>query len=90
MANTNSGLKYSVATPENEGEFLRIAMEGTANHVEKLVRAYRRALNEESLEEVQSQHEERFLEFYTDEDGMMVIKARLTPEVGTTVKKTFS
>ena len=76
-----------IATPENEGELLRIALDGTAGHVEKLVRAYRKANHCEDIQEVRRQHEERYLKIYTDQDGMVVIQGRLPPESGALVKK---
>jgi hypothetical protein len=76
-----------VATPSNEGELLHIALNGTACHLESVVRGYRRAREGESLEDVQRRHEERALRVYTDANGMVVIQARLTPEVGAVVKK---
>ena len=76
-----------IATPENEPELLRIALEGTAGHVEKLVRAYRKANRREEMEEVRRHRDERYLNIYTDEDGMVVIKGRLPPEIGALVKK---
>ena len=44
-----------VATPENEHYFLQIALHGTAHHVETLVRAYRRAEEQELSRERQQQ-----------------------------------
>jgi len=76
-----------VATPENEGYLLYIAENGTADHVEKLVRSYRRATSGAALDEAKRQQEERYLEVYTDDDGMMVIRGRLPPEIGCLVQK---
>ena len=71
-----------VATPENEEELLEFALTGTAAHVEKLVRAWRRVDRLEAMEEGDRLHEHRYLRAYTDEDGMVVVRARLAPEVG--------
>jgi len=71
-----------VATPENEEELLEFALTGTAAHVEKLVRAWRRVDRLEAMEDGDGQHEHRYLRAYTDEDGMVVVRARLAPEVG--------
>jgi len=76
-----------VANPANEEELLNIALSGTASHVESVVRGYRRATEGQSLEDVQRRQEDRALQIYTDGDGMVIIRARLTPEVGAVVKK---
>jgi hypothetical protein len=71
-----------VATPANEQELLIFAKAGTAAHVEKVVRGWRRVdrLVEQELE--QARHAGRYLQAYTDEDGMVVVRARLAPEAG--------
>ncbi len=71
-----------VATSENEAELLEFALSGTAAHVEKLVRAWRRVDRIEAMGEGNRQLEQRYLRAYPDEDGMLVVRARLTPEVG--------
>jgi len=76
-----------IATPENEGYLLYIAENGTACDVETLVRAYRRASRGEDLEEARRHREERYLDMYTDEDGMVVIRGRLPQEVAALVQK---
>jgi hypothetical protein len=76
-----------IATPENEGYLLYIAENGTASDVESLVRAYRRTSRGEDLEEARRHREERYLDMYTDEDGMVVIRGRLPQEVAAVVEK---
>lgn len=71
-----------VATPENEHKLLNIALHGTASHVERVVRAWRRIDGLQEREHANRQHERRYFRTYTDDDGMLVVKARLTPEVG--------
>ena len=71
-----------VATPENEVELLNFALTGTAAHVESLVRAWRRVDRIESIDDGTQLHNHRYLTAYPDEDGMLVVKARLTPEAG--------
>ncbi len=78
-----------IATSENEKELLHIAEEGTAAHVEKVVRAYRRVTRNEETENTIKQKEDRYLQIYTDEDGMVVIHGRLPPEIGACVKKSL-
>ncbi len=67
-----------VATPENEDYLLMIARHGTASHMERLVRGYRRVGRSEALQQLSS----RELSYYVDEDGTYVIRGRLTPEQG--------
>lgn len=67
-----------VATPENEDYLLMIARHGTASHIERLVRSYRRV----GRIEAQEQLSRRELSYYIDDDGSFVIRGRLTPEQG--------
>lgn len=76
-----------IARPDNERDLLAVAKAGTAAHVEKLVRCYRRADPEAERERARRHEEGRFLETWTDEDGMLVIRGRLPPEVGAALKK---
>jgi hypothetical protein len=71
-----------VATPKNEDYLLMIAAHGTASHVERLVRNYRRVKRTEALERDNQHHALRELSWYTNDDGSYVIKARLSPEQG--------
>ena len=71
-----------VATPETEDRLLTIARTGTAAHVEQLVGAWRRVDRKAEAEERARQIKGRELQIFTDDDGMMVIRGRLTPEVG--------
>jgi len=76
-----------VATPENEAELLGFAKAGTAAHVETLVRAWRRVDRLDEVEHENLRHAGRCLQTYTDEDGMVVLRARLDPEVGAAILK---
>jgi hypothetical protein len=71
-----------VATPANEEVLLNIAFHGTAWHVEQVVSAWRRELRLQALEVENRRHETRELRWFWDDDGCLVIKARLTPEQG--------
>ena len=76
-----------VATPENEDLLLNIARHGTAYHVERFVSQYRRI---ETLSEpgaAAAIHERRELTHYYDDDGCLVIRARLPAEQGALVVK---
>ena len=76
-----------VATPDNEEELLGFAKARTAAHVETLVRAWRRVDRLDEVEHENLRHASRYLQTYTDEDGMVVLRARLDPEVGAAVVK---
>ena len=71
-----------IATPANEQELLHFARAGTASHVEKLVRSMRLVDRLEAHQREERRHEGRYLRAYTDEDGMVVVAARLAPEAG--------
>jgi hypothetical protein len=71
-----------VASPATEEELLMVARAGTAAHVERLVRAWRRVRRLEELEHVNDRHQRRSLQAHYDEDGMLVLRARLDPEAG--------
>jgi uncharacterized protein (DUF1684 family) len=74
-----------VATPDNEEYLLMIANHGTASHIERLVRNYRKVERNEALEKENYRHDLRELTWYYDDDGSYVFKARLTPEQGARV-----
>ena len=76
-----------VATLENEDYLLEIAQYGTAAHVEALVRKYRWVERQDELRRVKKQYAHRALQYYYDEDGSVVIKARLPAEEGALVLK---
>jgi len=71
-----------VATPGNEQELVDFAHAGTASHVERLVRAWRRVDRMEEESQERERHRTRSLSMFPDEDGMYVLRARLDPEVG--------
>jgi hypothetical protein len=71
-----------VATPENEDYLLMIARHGSASHVERLVRGFRRVLRTMEREHANALDEARKLDVFWDDDGMLVVNARLTPEQG--------
>ncbi len=75
------------ATAANESVFLDIAHHGTAWHVERVVRSWRREHRAEALQAENRRHDLRELNFHTDGDGCLVMKARLTPEQGAVVRQ---
>ncbi len=70
-----------IATPKNEEDLVELALAGTASHVQRIVRAYRRCELAE-LPIAERQREGRYLSLRTDDDGMLVLEGRLPPEVG--------
>ena len=71
-----------VATPETEERLLAVGRAGTAEHVERIVRGWRRVDRLAEAQETARRHKSRALHVYQDEDGMVVIRGRLAPEVG--------
>src|SRR3989449_2039423 len=71
-----------VATPETEERLLKVGRAGTAEHVERIVRAWRRVDRIGEAEQSRQRHRRRGLHVYQDEDGMVVIHGRLGPETG--------
>ena len=76
-----------IATPENEGSLLDFAGSATAAHVERLVRAWRRVDRIDAAEDERRRHANRHLDTWVDEDGMLLVRGRLSPEVGAVVQR---
>ena len=74
-----------VATPDNEAALIAVACCATGAQVERLVRAWRQADREAQPDAEQLRLARRTLSTRVDEDGMVVLRARLTPEVGAVV-----
>ena len=88
-AMTEGKLSYSkvramsrVADESNEDYFLGIALHGTADHVEKLVRSWRRVRESQELTREARQQANRSVHWFHDPDGSLVIRARLPAESG--------
>src|SRR5881396_3144867 len=71
-----------VATPETEERLLAVGRAGTADHVERIVRGWRRVDRIAEARAEARRHQSRALHVYQDEDGMVVLRGRLAPEVG--------
>jgi hypothetical protein len=85
-----------VATPENEDYLLDIARFGTGAHMERLVRSFRCCkrfdaandnLPDSEPEPATDQETNNTLSCYDDEDGSVIIRARLRAEDGALVRK---
>jgi hypothetical protein len=71
-----------VATPETEERLLAVGLAGTAEHVERVIRGWRRMDRKAEAQEAARHHAGRALHVYQDEDGTVRIRGRLAPEVG--------
>src|SRR5438067_8019407 len=71
-----------VATPETEERLLTVGLAGTAEHVERIVRGWRRMDRKAEAEETTRRHRSRALHVYHDDDGMVIVRARLEPQAG--------
>ena len=71
-----------VAAPATEARLLAVACGSTAAQVERLVRGWRQADQAAQVDGEQVRLASRMLSTQVDEDGMLLLRARLTPEVG--------
>src|SRR5947208_11325050 len=79
-----------VATPETEVRLLGVGRAGTAAHVERIVRGWRCVDRRAEAREAKHRHTSRALRVYQDEDGTVVVKGRLEPEVGALVMQALA
>jgi hypothetical protein len=79
-----------VATPETEARLLGVGRAGTAAHVERIVRGWRCVDRRAEAREAKRRHASRALHVYQDEDGMVVLRGRLEPEMGALVLQALS
>jgi len=79
-----------VATPATEERLLAIGRAGTAEHVERIVRGWRRMDRKAERDEATRQHTSRALHVYPVEDGTVTIRGRLSPEAGALLMKALS
>ena len=75
------------ASPENEELLLMTAQHGTANQLERLVAQYRRARKLADKDFAFDQYQAREVDWRYDEDGCVVIRAKLPPDMGEVVLK---
>jgi hypothetical protein len=76
-----------IAIPETEESLLNVARHGTAAHMQRLVRKYRRVERLEAAAEAAEQYRRRYVRYRHEDDGMVVIEARLPVEIGEVVMK---
>ena len=71
-----------MASPATEARLLAVACGATAAQVERLVRGWRQADQAAQADGEQVRLAGRMLNTQVDQDGMVLLRARLTPEVG--------
>ena len=76
-----------VATPANERRLLDFALSAPASYVERLARAWCRVDRATEAADDQRRQTRRHLNTWVDDDGMVVIRGRLSPEVGAVVRR---
>jgi 5-methylcytosine-specific restriction endonuclease McrA len=79
-----------VATPETEERLLKVGKAGTAEHVERIVRGWRYVDRKAEIQETAARHARRSLHVYQDDDGTVVVRGRLEPEVGAVVMQALA
>ena len=79
-----------VATPETEERLLAVGRAGTAEHVERIVRGWRRMDRKAEEHEAARRHASRSLHVYPDEDGTVRVRGRLTAEMGALLVKALA
>ena len=79
-----------IATPETEERLLVVGQAGTAEHVERIVRGWRWVDRAEEARDTEKRHRGRTLQVYQDEDGMVIVRGRLEPEVGALFMKALA
>ena len=76
-----------VATPETENRLLAVGRAGTAAHVERIVRGWRQVDLAAERRVAAHQHARRGLYLFEDEDGTVIVRGRLAPEVGALLRR---
>ena len=71
-----------VATPENEGDLLELARGCTTAQLERMVRGFKLGSRQDEATREKERYESRSFSVFPDDEGMYVVKGRLTPEVG--------
>ena len=71
-----------VATPENEADLLELARVATAAQLERMVRGFKLGSRQGEVDREKERHDSRTFSVFPDEEGMVVVKGRLIPEIG--------
>jgi Domain of unknown function (DUF222) len=70
-----------IATPRTERELVETALHVSAAQLERLVRTYRGVVSTQ-VEQANLSHDRRYVDWEWDEDGSLVVRARLPAEDG--------
>lgn len=76
-----------VARPETEKELVELGRAGTAAHIERVVRAWRRVDRSVEAADDELRDASSHVTTHIDENGMFVIRGRLAPEAGEVLMK---
>jgi len=76
-----------VATPETEGDLLPLAEGVPTGKLERMVRAWRKGSRQDEAARERERHRSRRLAVFPDDDGMYLVRGRLTPEVGALLQR---
>jgi Domain of unknown function (DUF222)/HNH endonuclease len=79
-----------VATPDTEERLLIASKSMTAAQLERLVRAWQRVDRNAENQETAKRQRSRALYVYQDEDGMFVVRGRLTTEAGAALRQALA
>ena len=73
--------------PRDRSPAACVGRAGTAEHVERIVQGWRQVDRRAEARKAARQHEGRGLQVYEDDDGMVVVRGRLTPEAGALLRR---
>jgi hypothetical protein len=76
-----------VATPENEADLLELARGCTTAQLERIVRGFKLGSRQDEAAREQARHDSREFSVFPDDEGMYVVRGRLTPEIGALVMR---
>ena len=76
-----------IASPDNEEELVETAKAVTASQLERIVRGWRKVDRQAEADRDERRRSRRYLRVHTDDDGMLVIRARLEPEAGAALQR---
>ncbi len=71
-----------VATAEDEADLLELARTCSTAQLERVVRGWKRGSRQDEAARERELHASRTLSLFHGDDGMVVVRGRLTPEVG--------
>ena len=76
-----------VAKPESEADLLELAEGCATDHLERVVRAWKKGTRWEEARAERRRHESRRLSVFPDDDGMYVVHGKVDPEVGAVLQR---